>query len=185
MISNFPQDNLKPDSKSASMLLNVNLHILILFTILATFFFVYISQMTSQLFKEEMSNLIDDGIDSLRKTDTTGEMKNNIKAMPLSPLVEYYKNTPDKAQSTQNKWLFIITCVIIGILLIFFLMLVFVYKSLKVNVDFLEIIGENVILFSLVGCVEIGFFLLIARNYVPVLPSTISNTMVKRLEENF
>ena len=52
------------------------------------------------------------------------------------------------------------------------------------NIGLLEILKENLLVFFLVGTIELLFFIYIALKYSPVKSSDISNNIIDRIEYN-
>lgn len=103
----------------------------------------------------------------------------------LGKLRDYYKNsTTDLQKDSYNSALTVSSIIIFLILFIFIL---FSYYSLrytarrKINIK--NLIISNILLFLMIGCIEVLFFYNITLNYSPLLPSELTENLVKDLKE--
>lgn len=167
-----------------SLFINCLIHILILFTILTVFFIVYISKLEKKTFQNEIGKVINEQFDKMSEKD-----KNNIKPYlkdyNLNKAKELFSE-PDPTMSVNNKWLLNLAYTIITCLFLFTIIFIScLYFSCKMCINIKEILIENIVIFSLVGIIEICFFLYIASQYIPVAPSVLTSTMIERLQKNF
>ncbi len=165
-------------------LLNLILHVIILFTILTVFFFVYISVLEKNAYQTE--------IESILRT----ELINQLNALPDPELVRsYFQNTdfdkylsqfeiPNTYVTINNNWLMAICIIILAFLiLLFFTIYFFVHQTCHLKLDMYLIVYENICLFSITGVIEILFFIYIAYNYVPVSPTVMLDSFISDIQE--
>jgi len=166
--------------------LNCLVHAFILFTILSVFFIVYISRLEEKTFRKEIGSLlgqqIQQALDSLSPQDTRS-FQSALENFDLEKLQAMYTG-PDPTVKNNNKWLLSLTYTIIGVVIGFVVILSLVlYFSCRMCVHFKDILVENVVIFVIVGAVEICFFLFIASQYSPVKPSTMTTTLIQSLQK--
>lgn len=167
-----------------SLFINCLIHILILFTILTVFFIVYISKLEKKTFQNEIGKVINEQFDNMNEADKN-KIKPYLQQYDLSKAKELFSQ-PDTTISVNNKWLLNLAYTIITFLFLFTMILIScLYFSCKMCINIKEILIENIVIFSLVGVIEICFFLYIASQYIPVAPSVLTSTMIERLQKNF
>lgn len=176
--------------------LDIALHVLILFTFLTIFFFVYISKLekqnlnnvTDSLIEEKTGNLlntVDEWQNKLKKLNDNIDIKidwnvvNNIS----DKLIEKSKDETVQIKNNNDK-LFKESMIIILSLFILFIGLVIVLFLLGYNIHLKHIIIVNLIIFSLTGVIEYLFFTNVASKYIPVNPDFTTNTILDRLKKN-
>lgn len=179
------KDLCRPDSKNMNFFVNSILHVLILLTILATFFFAYVSNLSKDKFHDELQDAFkNDLIPELEKADSKGILKRFLQKIDLNKVSEYY-DKPNQATILQNNWLFGTVIASIGIFFLILMVILGLFKYFFYNIPIMSILWENIILFLLVGCIEISFFLFIGKNYIPIKPSLIPNTIINKVKKEF
>jgi hypothetical protein len=171
---------------NSSVYVDLVLHILILFTFLTVFFFVKVSKMTETTLNNELASLVDENmketLDNLSE-EQKEVLKSAIKPLNLQSLMNYYKN-PDLVMKVNNNWcLATSVIIIIGIFLLFLSSFVILRYVSGKDINILHLIGENVVVFTLIGVVEMLFFYNIGVKYIPVLPSKNIITVIETLKE--
>lgn len=179
----------EPASKWTDFLVNSFLHILILLLIISAFFFLYVSKLSTDTFQNEIGDIIDDNltpaiVDADKKSG--GKLKSALQSLPWDKISDYYATTKDPTTQNQNSWLktITITCVTVLALTVCLIMAV-LYFSCNQCASFWTILKENAIIFLFVGLIEVSFFMLIAKHYIPVKPSLMMSTTVDSLKEKF
>jgi hypothetical protein len=171
------------NSKTNNILINVLLHMAILFTILSLIFINFISKLEKQALESELSHLIKENISkefNNLDSDTKAKLSKIIKESTpvLDHFIDLY-STPDKNVQTYNNWLFTAMYIVIGFL---FLMVVISIIIPTYSVPVWSIIGENLGIFLAIGIFEGAFFYFIIQKYVPAEPSYLVNTMINTLK---
>ena len=154
-------------------LFDILVHIFILYIVLYILFFAVISQTEKQSFntviKTATDTLPNNVYPKLGANFCIG-VQNEIDN--LTSMEAYYNSGPDKTEKDFNNLL--ISASGIVVLFLFFSVLIAYlitrYSSRK-YLNLKHVIGTNISLFALIGCVEILFFFNVAEKYVPVLPS--------------
>lgn len=172
--------------KNTNFFVNGVLHVLILLMIVSSFFFLYVSQLSKDKFEDELRDMINNNLgNAIQTADTKQDLKNMLKQMPMDTVVNYYENKVDPASDLQNQWLKrTIVMIIIALFITVVGTLVILKLSCHQSVPFWSILKENIIMFALVGCVEIAFFMYIARNFVPTKPSLMMQAIVDSMKRN-
>lgn len=163
--------------------INAILHVFILLLIVSTFYFVYVSQLSRNKFQGQIKDIIDDNlIPFLNKVDSKHTIKTILQGINLDKISEYY-NRPNEATVLENMWLLKSTVIILIAVFLLIVASIVIIGTICRSLPLLSILKENVILFSLVGVVEITFFLYVAKNYVPTKPSLVMDTIVETLNK--
>lgn len=182
---NYPLCNKPP--KNLNFFINAIVHIFILLTIISSFFFVYVSQLAKNKFHSELSDVVKNNLGpSLQKADKDRYIKTLLQGMGpnLSQATQYF-NGENEATAIENKWLMWTTIGIIVVLVLTVIIILAIIKLFCQKIPFVTILKENIILFTLVGAVEVVFFLFIAKNFIPTKPSLVMETVVNSLKTDF
>jgi hypothetical protein len=170
-------------SFNTNFVLNATIHILILLSIVSGFFFFYVSGLSQEKYQSEIKKAIEENlIPQLEKIDTSGTLKSTLQKLDLEKLSEYYALP---SSSKNNWWLSRVTALALLMLLISVIgMSLILQQSCNQCPPLWDIIKENIYLFTLVGMVEVGFFMMIARKFVPTKPSLMISSVVKSIQKN-
>jgi hypothetical protein len=155
---------------------NFLIHNCILFTLLSLFFIFYISKLTSKIFNDEITELIDHSMHSFNKLNIN-------KNFNLKKIINLY-STPDQTILLYNnllkKTIFIVV-IILWIVLIIIISLLKYYNSDELELT--HIIIENLGIFFFIGLIEFFFFKFIALKFVPVEPSFMKKTFIEKIQK--
>jgi flagellar biosynthesis/type III secretory pathway M-ring protein FliF/YscJ len=173
--------------KNVSFFVNAVLHVLILLVIVSTFYFAFVEKLSREKFQEELEDLINTNLGpALINGDKDGALKTALQGLNMDHIVSYYQNKTDKAMQIQNRWLFRVVIMAILFLVVTIVLTVYILKiSCHQCAPFSHILKENLLLFMFVGFVEVTFFLMIARKFVPTQPSLMMQSIVDSLKANF
>lgn len=164
--------------------LDVMIHILILFTFLSLFFFMYVSKIETGAFQNEIG-------DNLEKSVTDILDRNRNKVLPtlnrIRPGLNQLQNTysmPMKYSTEKNR-LLRFTSIFIALLLLCAILSIVITLKFDCGKDsgIWHIIIENVIVFIFIGIVEYWFFTNIAIKYIPTSPSLMVDTMIDTVKQ--
>ena len=179
------------NATNADYILNISVHVLILFTFLTIFFFVYVSKLSSDSINNALTDTIRTQMDTmLNKVD---ELDNKIKQydIPWEDIDKMAIDISDKAQDdlpeivANNKKLKWHSFYMIAFLFVVLLGIICYYKFYKkVDINLKYILVENLIFFIFIGIIEALFFIKIASKYIPVTPDFVSTTLLDRLKYN-
>jgi len=173
--------------KNVNFFVNAIVHVFILLTIISAFFFVYVSQLARNKFHDELSDVVNDNLEpALQKADKDQQIKKILQSLGpnLSQAAQYFTQE-DEASRIQNKWLMQATIGIIIALVLTTIIVLILLKLFCQKIPFSVILRENAILFALIGAVEVVFFLLIAKNFIPTKPSLVMQTVIQSLKKSF
>lgn len=170
--------------KNIFLIISIILHILILLLIISTFYFLFIANVAKKSFQNELKHAIyDNMISSIRKSDKNGEIKKNLKEFNLEKLKEHFKKADD-ITNIQNDWLVKVNYgTAVGVFILLCVTVFILYFSCG-NVPYSTILLENIILFILIGAVEVVFFLYVGRKFIPTKPSLIMKTFIESVDKN-
>lgn len=172
----------------ANYTINIGIHVMVLFSFLTIFFFVYISSLEKQNINKALDNLVNQQISSiLYQVETT-----------LHPSSDEWKNLDNIAKQmqkdaqgelpaiTRNNRLLIYYG--IGCIVTIFIVIVGLYfyytNVLHIDINLTHIIMENSITFMFIGVIEFLFFTYIASQYIPVPPDVATTTVLERAKHN-
>jgi hypothetical protein len=178
-------DSCKPISDNFAFGVNVSVHVLILFTFLSVFFFMYISKVAGDAFKSEIDEIIESNlIDTLRKNDQSGQMKQTLlnNSASLKILEDMY-NQPSPLVEEHNYFMKVVTYgTIIAMVLMTSVVIAVQYFSCGTCIPITGIILENAIIFGFIGVVEYMFFKNVASQFVPAPPSLMVKTAISAIK---
>jgi hypothetical protein len=170
---------------------NVLTHVTFLFIILTCLFVFYTSKIVEDSVNEQVIDLLNDKVDETKqksKTFLNNILSNNpdfnsLLRFDFSKIKKIFalENTE---RNNNNNLVKTILLVIIISFIVMIILSVLITKGLCSNLSIKEIILENVIIFILVGIVEITFFLNIILKYIIAYPSTLAKTALSALKES-
>ncbi len=168
--------------------IDMGVHALILFTILTSFFLLYITKLTRKEISNQVGNLIEDSVPKIiqnGKKELGPDFIAILKEIPYEKLKKEYSG-PDEYQELNNSWLKeIIILTNIGLFILVtgtIMILSFLCNS---NINIVEILKLNLITFTFVGMVEYLFFTNVALKFVPTPPSLMLTSIIDNLRNYF
>ncbi len=192
-------------TKSETSILDILIHVFILASILSIFFLLVIVPLEKSELGNEVNKNIGDGakhiIDQIKsdynqdKTSAeilisiiTGEsivkIDDSLKSFNtdfVKRLETYYKDE-DPVNTTYNNGLVTPLAIVITFILIMIIVIYYIYKnSCGKCPKIFTLVGENLLLFSIIGIIEYMFFTKFASNYIPIKPSLIIQTVNESL----
>ena len=176
-------------TKKVQFILNILIHVFILFTFLSVFYFTYISKVQKYHMEKEIKNSIEDGvealIESIEENDTISdedlrEILERLYERKDSGVMHDYAERTEK----RNTRLKIINGVMILLLLLSVVGMVVYYGYVqKKRLDLSHIIVLNVVAFAFVGFVEFLFFKNVASKYIPIYPDDLMTIITARAKK--
>lgn len=173
------------------LVIDVFIHIAILFTFLYFFFFNIISKTGEQVLEKNIKDICNYNLKPIIKKvdDFDKEHGNLIDWNKVESYLEYIKNNPDlnidKRNEESNNYYKRLGLIIAGSLIVLSIImyLYFVYyKGSSINI--IQILKENALLFTLIGLIEFIFFKVTGSNYIPAYPTMIGKIVLDRTKEN-
>ena len=166
--------------------LNITVHIIILFSFLSLFFFLYVSKIEEQAFKDEIGDVIQKNIESALEKRRDVALPIVQKAVPFLEYAKVQHSGPEEASLKQNFFVKFsagfTVLLLVGICLSIILTLTY---DCNKHVPVTEILLENTATFILVGMLEFLFFTRIAMKFVPAPPTLMLKTILTRIKESF
>ena len=182
------------------LIINVILHILILFIFLSVLFFTIISKKEKDEVNHQLNEAIGTGINKftdqlnnylleLEKKKTINEQNRQdiwklIKQGSAIEKGKYLNETKNTIQT--NNTLFYNTIIIILLLCFivsFFIVYVIYINKRKIGLKY--IVLDNIFIFMILGIIEFGFFWYIIQNYIPIYPEEAEIAVLDRLNSYF
>jgi hypothetical protein len=143
---------------------------------LTIFFWTVISKTEAKTINNEIVGGIKDGLKDVHISD---QIFTNNGAEYLR---KYYQGQ-DSTVTRNNRNLLNFNIAFIVLLLIGFFACIFVrYIFCDRSINWLEVIGENILILILVGGIEYYFFMHIASKYVPVMPSYLPSVVKEKID---
>jgi hypothetical protein len=173
--------------KSFTLVNNVFLHVLILFTILSALFILYISKLTTDGINKEFINIVNNAFSptELSKLDSNGILKQNLKNIDpviFSTYINQFNNYPNDLREEINLKIKEEIFIVIGALILCCILINLIpIKFFKYCNGLSTLLLELLVAFSLVGFIEFWFFTNVASKFVPVKPSFLESYMRKKL----
>ena len=172
------------------LIMNILLHFFILFVILTCIFWFVIAKVETTAISKEIKRNINHAFIDIKKNikeENKEILKKTIEtSKPALNILKNIYSDPDQVVINSNKWLLesnILFCIIIFVIILTMLLtMLFVCKI--TDFPFLYILKENLILFLLIGCFEIYFFLNVGMKYIPTEPSAIINNFLGDIKNN-
>ena len=166
------------------LLLNIMVHVCILFIFLYFFFFFIISKRGEASLNKNISSLCDNNLNGiLEEIDEKYGDKIDWKKL-REKCVEVRDHPIEKInnhiEDTNNYYKHIGIYIVISLIII--TIIFYFYKKDDVNIG--EILKENALTFLLIGTIEYIFFMYTASKYVPAYPTTIGTIILDRSKEN-
>jgi len=173
--------------------LNTFIHMATLFLIISLFFFLYIANITEDALNGELVHNINANLPATLKK--MNEKYNNTiydvtRQLPYDKLTKIYSKKAN-INELNNQWLKKMVVLInvflwTIVLLLTITSLVYAGKECRWNTakEIFAIFGENLVVFICVGIVELLFFQLVARKYVPAPPSLLVGSLYTSIKDN-
>jgi hypothetical protein len=168
------------------LVINVIIHMIILFIILSGLFWLFIANKSTEALTKEINENVDRAFDKLNLSpaDKINIHKYVIVNKPLLDILEKQYRQPDPIVIKNNNWLKIFNITSLAILVVtLIVVLTVLFLSCSMCIPIWHILKENLILFTFVGLIEGLFFYYIAMKYVPVTPSLAVNAFINRVND--
>lgn len=179
--------------KQANYIIDVNIHVIILFTFLSLFFFKYIAVITETQIDRTTSNLIEKNISTSFDTILQNikdqapgididdqNFWNKVKSIGTKISEDATGKDPKVTQI--NKKLVVRALFIVTILLIILVIMILYCYINQIPIHFLTIIVNNLVLFIFIAVMEYTFFTYIAKNYRASAPDDMTNTLYTEIQ---
>ena len=168
---------------STGFAMNILIHVIMLFSFLSLFFFLYVSKIEEKAFKQEFGNIIETSLNEFIENNKI--LKPEIK--DLSPWLSQVENMySDYDRATKERDIlvkFSSVFVLLILLSIFITIVLTLFFGCDKRFSLNHIIIENTIVFILIGIVEYTFFTKVAIKFIPTPPSLLVNTLIDTIKQ--
>jgi len=155
---------------TSNLLISVTLHVFLLFVFLSILFWVIIAPTETNSFTRELDQ-------SINEIDYQEAVPKEVKDYLLAVY-----DTKDITQKRNNSMLFLMNITIIALLFLVLASQVIFHSLRGGNIDYVEILLENIIILIFVGIIEFLFFRNIASHYIPVKPSYMTDVIKQNID---
>lgn len=192
------------------LILNTIIHCLFLFLGLTLFFKYFVINLSTELFKDQIENIIDEILENIEENDIinlininkdyyvsqidyilsgrigidniSSELKQQFKYM--LGLIKNRYQLPNEVVKVQNKYVMSMAISIIVFMTICLFSSIITAKILcKTKIPLIQLFIVNLLIIGIIGIIEYIFFMNVTINYVPILPSEISTTFIEKFRE--
>ena len=164
--------------------LDVMIHILILFTFLSVFFFMYVSKIETTAFQEEIGSNLEKSVTGILDKNRKDVLPTINKLRPVLSQLQNMYSAPLSYSSEKNRLIKFTSVFIILLLLCAILSIVITLKlDCGKNTGIWHIVIENSVVFIFIGIVEYWFFTNVAMKYIPTSPSLMVDTMIDTVKQ--
>lgn len=175
-------------SSKLVFIVNIFLHVIILFGFLTVFFNFFITKVMKSAFNDELGHIIENNLkgqlDKLY-SNLNDEQKKGLKGISLDKFERAFQQ-PSKHVDVHNKWIQRVSYAGTVTLCIMLTMLMVILSfSCNTCIPFMKLLKENLIVFAFVGVVEFLFFTRIAMKFIPAPPSLMVSTFIDTFKNEF
>ncbi len=173
--------------RGAEFALNLLLHTFVFFVVLTLLYITVISPMETQALASQVQQSITQGVNTGLSSVTPAQAKVLQGALPALKTLLALSPDEDAVRVAHNASVLTSAWMIAGALGLAFIVSASVLGASRVRLapTMGHVFAENAILFTILACIEGGFFLTVASKYVPVMPSVLAKTTVSTLKDNF
>ena len=168
---------------STGFAMNILIHVIMLFSFLSLFFFLYVSKVEEDAFKNEFGNIIETNLNEFIENNKI--LKPEIKDLsPWLSQVENMYSSYDRSTKERNILVKFSSIFVLLILLSIFITIVLtLFLGCDKRFSLKHILIENTIVFILIGIVEYMFFTKVAIKFIPTPPSLLVNTLIDTIKQ--
>ena len=170
------------------LLVNVILHVLILFIFLTILFFTVIAKKEKEETNSRLKSAIKTGVDTLLSSCTPwvkspeewDALANDMKK------IEQENEKPDEELENNNTKIFynvMIIIIMFTVIISFYLLYIIGIKKRKIG--FKYIMTENACIFIILGSLEFIFFWYIIQHYIPIYSEDVEIEILKHIKSYF
>ena len=164
----------------AEDIINIIMHVVLISSFIAVFFFTYGSQIEQEIVQSQAENIV-----KVFTEDISLIIPNSTKPIIKAGLQERLKSPDfskeDKEVEDHNKELLINATKIIVMFAVVGITVILVLASIY-NVELTDIVTRNIIILAFVGLTEYLFATYIIKNYITADPNFVKLSLVKALK---
>ena len=159
-------------------ILDVLIHIFILASILSVFFLFVIVPIEKNELNNQVNSNIEDGLKTImQQIKKSGLIAKSDTKEFLNRIQTYYSGESE-VNNTYNEGIISSLLIVLGFILFSIVSVYLIYKQSCGRCPHIgSLIGENILLFLIIGIIEYIFFIKIASTYIPVKPTLIKETV--------
>ncbi len=162
------------------IILDIMIHICILFTFLSIFFFAYVSKIERDTFQKEIGRNLENSMTQILNKNREYVLPTIDKFRPNLVQWQNMYSSPLSYSAEKNKLVKATSLFIILLLLCSILSIVITLKfDCGKESGIWNIVIEKSIAFIIIGIVELWFFNNVALKYIPTTPSLLVKTMIE------
>jgi len=165
------------------LVINIFLHVFILFIFLTILYFTIISVTETNTVKTQLNKLIDGNLSTIFskiKSHLSDDQIQLAEAFAQHKMTQY--GEPSDKVIQNNQQLLINAVIIICVIFVCLSMVLVYFKFVKSrNLGLTYILTENIFIFLIIGILEFAFFWYIVQNYIPLYPQTAEITILTHL----
>lgn len=178
-------DMLPPDGAELSF--NLLLHTFVFFVVLTVLYQAVISPMEARALAGQVEQAVGAGVGAALQGVTPAQAQALRGLLPTLRTLQKLSPDEDPVRVLHNQGVIASAWVLAGSLGLAFFVAACVMGAARMRLGgtMAHVFAENAILLVILGAIEGGFFMTIARKYVPVMPSVLANTTVEALKANF
>ena len=169
------------------LLVNVILHVLILFIFLTILFFTVIAKKEKEETNSRLKSAIKTGINTLLSSIPekiwTQDSKAIIKQMQQIEQENKEPNTDLENNNTKIFYNVMIIIIMFTVIISFYLLYIIGIKKRKIG--FKYIMTENIYIFLILGSLEFIFFWYIIQNYIPIYSEDVEIEILEHIKSYF
>lgn len=166
--------------------INIAMHVLILFSFLSIFFSFYITKISKDAFNAHISEMLEKSLGpSIATLKQSPQMNQLLNIIPYDKLRQLYGSS-NKLIDQQNNNLFNqILMINIFLWTGFIMMILTLTFTCNKDLPITKILIENLLTFTFIGIIEYLFFTTIIMKYIPILPSFMYQEFLTKLKTMF
>ena len=165
--------------------INITIHIIILFSFLSLFFFLYVSKVEEQAFRTEIGTLIDKNMTAILNENKAYTLSTIKSSLPYLKIIQPQTDGMEKASMKQNMLIkFSAGFTVLMLIAISVSIILTLSFDCNKQVPLKKILLENTVTFIFVAILEYIFFTKIAMNYVPAPPTLMLKTILNTFKSS-
>ena len=169
------------------LLVNVILHVLILFIFLTILFFTVIAKKEKEETNSRLKSAIKTGVDTLLSPISPGVPKNAWDTLANDmKKIEQENEKPDEELENNNTKIFYNVMIIIIMFIViigFYLTYIIGIKKRKIGLKYIMV--ENLCIFLILGSLEFIFFWYIIQHYIPIYSEDVEVEILEHIKSYF
>jgi hypothetical protein len=147
-------------------------------------FWIVISKLEESAFDGEITQMTTDGVNNILNnldSNQQQQVKNYINTnLTTIKAIRDISNTENELKKLNNEWLMTCNMMFAGFLFVLLITMILCLKNVPVKF----LLKENLAVFFFIGIIELAFFMLIAKQFSPLKPSSTVLGIYARVKNN-